>query len=263
MSETNGENPNDPYGQTNNPDPYGGAPQSNPYGTPPPPSPYTPPPTPPANPYGAPQFNPSSVPGFGGAPQYGAPAGPTKTDGMAIGALVASILGFCTCIGFIVGIVLGIIGLGRTKDGRAGGRGLAISAIVIGAVGIVLGIIGVVLVAVVGITQIVTPGNAKVGQCVNIDEGSDNHVSMTKKSCTDSHDGEIVGVAKVTSDNLAEAKLNSFCRTVVDVATQTKLAQHSGLIYESVTENPDDIQVGDHVVCYVKSSSKLTSDVLN
>lgn len=263
MSDTNGENTDNPYGQPNNPDPYGGAPQSNPYGSAPPPSPYTPPPT---NPYGAPQLNPSSVPGYGGGPQYGGtpgyPGAPTKTDGMAIGALVASLLGFCTCIGFVVGIVLGIIGLGRTKDGKAGGRGFAISGIVIGAVGIVLGIIGVVLIAVVGINQIVTPGNAKPGQCVNLRKSGDT-VTMTKKSCTDSHDAEIIATATLDSANLAAANRPGFCASLLSTEDRMALSSHSGLSINLVTENPHDMQVGDHVVCYAEGSSKLTEDVLN
>ncbi|GAB3866098.1 hypothetical protein GCM10028801_37850 [Nocardioides maradonensis] len=269
MSDTNGENTDNPYGQPNNPDPYGGAPQSNPYGSVPPPSPYTPPPT---NPYGAPQYNPSSVPSYGGGPQYGGPqyggsgypGAPAKTDGLAIGALVASILGFCTCVGFVVGIVLGIIGLGRTKDGRAGGRGFAIAGIVIGAIGLVLSIVGGVVVALVGINQIVTPSSAKPGQCVNLSKSGDT-VTMTKKSCTSSHDAEIVATATLDGSNLTAAKQNGsgFCTSMLSQADRQSLISHGGLTLRLVTENPDDMQVGDHVVCYVEGSSKLTSDVLN
>ena len=266
MSDTNGENTDNPYGQPNNPDPYGGAPQSNPYGSAPPPSPYTPPPTPPTNPYGAPQFNPSSVPGYGGGPQYGGapgyPGAPAKTDGMSIGALVASILGFCTCIGFVVGIVLGIIGLRRTKDGRAGGRGLAISAIVIGAIGLALYIVGGIIIAVVGINQIVTPSNAKPGQCVNLSKSGDT-VTMTKKSCTDSHDAEIIATAKLNSTNLDAARRPGFCGSLLSPADRVALSSQSGLTVNLVTENPDNMKVGDHVVCYAEGSSKLTSDVLH
>ncbi|GAB4013491.1 DUF4190 domain-containing protein [Nocardioides ultimimeridianus] len=258
MSETNGENPENPYGNPPPPSPY--TPPSNPYGAPPP------------SPYGGPQFNPSSFPSYGESPQYGGPqyaggpgypGAPAKTDGMAIGALIASVLGFCTCIGFVVGIVLGFISLSRTKASGAGGRGMAIAGIVLGFVGIVLGIVLVVVLAVVGFHQIVTPSNAKAGQCVNIDEHDANAVTMTKRSCTQSHDGEIIATATITNDNLQAARQSNFCQSLVDPGVLADLEQVPGLSREWVSEHPTDIRVGDHVVCYVRSSTKLTEDLLH
>lgn len=256
MSETNGENPENPYGNPPPPSPY--TPPSNPYGAPPP-----------TNPYSGPQFNPSSFPTYGNGPQYGgapgypgAPGTPGKTDGMAIGALVASVLGFCTCIGFIVGIVLGFISLSRTKVSGAGGRGMAIAGIVIGFAGIVLGIIGVVVLAVVGINRVVTPGNAEVGQCVDVTHDG-NSVSMVKKSCTDAHDGEIVATATVDAENREAASTTAYCATIIAADDEVALSSHPELKLHLVTENPDDMQIGDHIACYVEGSSKLTEDVLN
>ena len=80
---------------------------------------------------------------------------------------------------------------------------------------------------------------------------------------TDDHDGEIVGVAKVTNANRDQAGASSFCSTIVSTATQAKLAARSeDLKYEWATENPDDVKVGDHIVCYVRSDTKLKDDVL-
>lgn len=70
------------------------------------------------------------------------------TDGLAIAALVLSILGLVLClVGSIVGLVLGYVSRGQIRDsgGAKGGAGLATASIVIGWVG--LGLAGVVAVA--------------------------------------------------------------------------------------------------------------------
>jgi hypothetical protein len=96
------------------------------------------PPYPPPPPYGAPP------PGFGPppagypAPAYGAYGPPAqKTNGMAIGSLVASAVGivpfFCG-IGSIVGIILGFVALNQIKQSGDSGRGLAIAGIAVGCV---------------------------------------------------------------------------------------------------------------------------------
>ncbi|HET6983548.1 MAG TPA: DUF4190 domain-containing protein [Myxococcaceae bacterium] len=56
---------------------------------------------------------------------------PQKPYSLPTIALVFSLLGFCTCIGSIVGIILGIIALVRiNREPGLAGRGLAIAAIV-------------------------------------------------------------------------------------------------------------------------------------
>ncbi|MBU5424157.1 DUF4190 domain-containing protein [Cellulomonas hominis] len=75
---------------------------------------------------------------------YQQPA-PARTDGVSIAALVTGIL----MLG-IVPLILGIIGLGRTKRDGTQGRGLAIAGIVLGALEIIGGII-VAIVVVLGI----------------------------------------------------------------------------------------------------------------
>ncbi|RDI43837.1 DUF4190 domain-containing protein [Nocardia mexicana] len=118
-----------PYGQQ---EPYPQQPQQ-PYGQP---GQYGQP-----NPYGQPAYPP------GGAYQpYGYPQQQAQgTNGLAIGSLIASILGLCTCIGAIVGIVLGIIALNQIKERGGEGRGLALAGIWVGAAAIVLQIIWVVV----------------------------------------------------------------------------------------------------------------------
>ncbi|CDO24832.1 peptidyl-prolyl cis-trans isomerase [Mycolicibacterium mageritense DSM 44476 = CIP 104973] len=110
------------------------------------------PPTPPTG-YAPPGgYPPPPAPGYGGYPGayptgYDmAPSNPN--NGMAIGSLVASVLGvpfmfFCFS-GFVpalVGVVLGIVALNQIKTTGQSGRGLAIAGIAVGAVILLLGLI--------------------------------------------------------------------------------------------------------------------------
>ncbi|MFI6301822.1 DUF4190 domain-containing protein [Amycolatopsis thailandensis] len=85
---------------------------------------YTPAPMPvayPSQPYVQP-YNP-----------YAATAAPRSQDnGMAIAGLVCSLVGICSCVTVIVGLILGHIGLAKANRGEAGGRGMALAAVVIG-----------------------------------------------------------------------------------------------------------------------------------
>ena len=225
-------------------DPYGNSPQ-NPYGGQP-------------NQYGAPQGGGYGPP-TGGLPP--APGGydamPPKTDGLSIAALVTSLL----CCLAPIGVILGIVGLGRTKNGQRKGRGLAVSAIVIG----VLMSIGT---AVAGAAlfifadSLVTPDNAEVGQCVDISK-DDNSIVMRKKECTEKHDAEIVGVAKVTKENLSqiETGMAAYCLTAIDKDDIAKLGTGIGDV-KAVIEDPKKVSVGDHLVCYYEPGKKLDKSVL-
>jgi uncharacterized membrane protein len=59
---------------------------------------------------------------------------------MAIGSLVASLVGFLCWLGSIVGIVLGIVALNQIKQTREEGHGLAVAGIAIGALSLVVGL---------------------------------------------------------------------------------------------------------------------------
>lgn len=97
----------------------------------------------PQQPYGQPAYG---YPAGGAYQPYGYPQSQAQgTNGLAIGSLIASILGLCTCIGAIVGIILGIIALNQIKERGGEGRGLALSGIWVGAVAIVLQIVWVVV----------------------------------------------------------------------------------------------------------------------
>lgn len=84
----------------------------------------------------------------GGYPTYGA-AEANKPKGLAIASMVLSIIGFLLAwaviggIPALVGLILGIVALRKTKTG-GGGKGLAIT-------GIVLGIISLIISALIGV----------------------------------------------------------------------------------------------------------------
>ena len=223
----------DPYGQNS-----GG---SNPYGQ---------------NPYGG--STPPPPPGGGG---YGAPQDgshePPKNDGVSIAALVLSFL----CCLAPVGLILGFVGLSRTKGGKRKGRGMAIAAIIIG---IVMTIITALIAVAVFVfaDSLVTPSKAEVGQCVNVDE-DDGKVVMYKKDCTEEHDAEIVGVAKVDDDNLDDISdaMAVYCLKAIAPEDQAKLTDHLKDI-KAVIEDPNKVEVGDHLVCYVEPGEKLTDPIL-
>lgn len=77
-------------------------------------------------------------PQYGGYPagypyQQGYPPPPQGgTNKLAIGSIVASVLGLLCGIGSIIGIVLGALALNQIKRSREGGYGLAVAGIVIG-----------------------------------------------------------------------------------------------------------------------------------
>ena len=65
--------------------------------------------------------------------------GPQQTNGLAVASLICGIVSFCIPIlGSIAAIVLGILGLGKTKDPRVGGKGMAITGIVLGGVSVLV-----------------------------------------------------------------------------------------------------------------------------
>jgi hypothetical protein len=95
---------------------------------------------PPPPPYGAPPpgFG-APPPGFGPPPGYPAPGynaygqpPAQKTNTMAIGSLVASVVGVCCGIGSIIGIVLGVLSMNQIKKTGENGNGLAIAGIAVG-----------------------------------------------------------------------------------------------------------------------------------
>lgn len=70
-------------------------------------------------------------------------ARPEKASGMAVASLVLSLVGICCTITAVVGLILGLIELGKIKKGEssAKGKGMATAGVVIGAIAIGLGVL--------------------------------------------------------------------------------------------------------------------------
>ena len=100
-----------------------------------------PPPGPPPGqgPYGFEQPG-LTPPGF---QHYGGPqVGPPRNAGMAVAALVLSLVGLIPCfwlfqIPGLLGTIFGFVGMSQTKDGTRGGRGMAIAGMIIGVISLV------------------------------------------------------------------------------------------------------------------------------
>lgn len=231
------------------------------------------------DPYSKPQQPPQPPPygsggGYGGAPGggYGGgyPSGPgggyggqqgggsePKTDGVSIASLVLSLL-VCTSL---IGLILGFVGLSRTKNGQRKGRGFAIAGVVIGALGVLLGIAFIVVVVVLG-QKTIGPGDAEVGQCANVDE-SDGSVILYEKKCSEDHDAEIVGVTEVTGENRDEIAegMAGYCATSIEAEDLAKLTEYITDI-QALIEDPENVENGDTLVCYVEPGEKLDKKLL-
>lgn len=252
-----------PYGQ--NPNPYGGSESGGSYPPPPPGGGYS------GGGYPGGGSAGGGHPGGGSYPAGGFQPAPS-TDGVSIAALVTSFL----CCLAPIGVILGFIGLGRTKDGQRKGRGLAIAAIPIGIVMTLAIGVGVTFIVIFA-KSIVTPDNAEAGQCINVSLEDDDTVFLRKKDCADDHDGEIVYVGKskegkeaaaaagmdgslsgVTSDEDAQKVICS--RLVGDQADgfPDDLEWHIAFD-EDDRDNPGD---NDPFLCYVTSDSKLDKSLL-
>ncbi|MET9267754.1 DUF4190 domain-containing protein [Amycolatopsis sp. NPDC004079] len=79
---------------------------------------------------------------FPAPPPYGAPYQPyaaNNTDtGLATGALVCSLLGLATCVLAVPGLAMGHVALSKASRNEAGGRTMALSAVVLGYVAVAL-----------------------------------------------------------------------------------------------------------------------------
>lgn len=216
---------------------------SNPYGGPPgPPADREPgEPSSPYTPYGSP---------YSGNP-YGAPAAGPGLDPVSITGFVLSLL---CCTGF-VGLILGIVGIGRTRNGIRGGRWAAVSAIVVGAFATLLSLGAIVFFVWFG-TSTVTLSSADVGQCVDVDELSGgNDATLFKKDCEESHEAEVVVADQFTSDQadaFSSGGPEAVCAYQLppDYATAFATDQYRlGIVFEATEPDP-----GDDFVCYLERS---------
>jgi len=241
------------------------------------PGPAADPPPAPFAPYGAPStpggpWGPGGAVGPGGNPY--APGGPgpwgpapfdqqqhrVTTDAVSITGFVLSLT---FCLSF-VGVILGLVGLGRTKGGRRKGRWAAVSAIAVGAV---LTVAAVSFAVLVGreVAAVVDPSEAEAGMCVDI-EDEDDEVTFTERGCSDAHDGEIVQVGTLgDADTSRFTGPEEFCRAQMPQEAQARVdAVSTDLRWEIASEDPADPDADNRYLCYVEPrSGSLDAPILD
>ncbi|WNG80681.1 DUF4190 domain-containing protein [Mycobacterium sp. ITM-2016-00316] len=80
----------------------------------------------------APGYPPPGYPGYPGYDPY-RPVKPLGTNGKAVGALIAALIGLLFCgVPSVAGLVLGVIAMRETKRTGQDGYGLALAAAIIG-----------------------------------------------------------------------------------------------------------------------------------
>jgi hypothetical protein len=210
---------------------------------------------PPAQPYGQPAF-----PQYGAAPGAGEPG-----KGLAIGALIASLLG-CTCIGILVAVPMAIVVLVRSRDGRNHGKGLAIAALVISllsAIGISVG--GYLLYDYAKDFKSIS--DLSRGDCVTAkgltDDKATGVTDIKSVGCSTKHDGEVLAVHTLTSDeadSFGESSPLDICTPPVTEAGSAELLANPDLAIIALTQDSSPSK-GDKLACVIANAdgSKLTS----
>jgi hypothetical protein len=225
-----------------------------------------PPATPPAAPYG--QAAPPAQPAYGQPtyPQYGSTPGAGEPGkGMAIGALIASILG-CTCIGVLVAVPLAIVVLVRSRDGQNHGKGLAIAALVISLLSVIgLGVGGYFVYDYA--KDFKTVADLAAGDCVTAkgltDESATGVTEIKSVGCSAKHDGEVLAVHTLSADEadtFGDSSPLDICTPPVTEAGSAALLTNPELAIIALTEDASPSK-GDKLVCVIANAdgSKLTS----
>jgi hypothetical protein len=269
--QTPGEQPQDPAQPTPGQPPAGSPPPppANPYEqAPAAPDPAAPPaygqPTPP--PYGEPAApaygQPAPAPYGQPAPAYGQPAmapgafpgagvEPEPSKAMAITALVLSLL----CC-FPIGLILAIVVLVRSRDGRNHGKGLAIGAVVASIVSVVALSAGVYGLTQVDWDELLPVEQLETGECLNAsnltDDSEDFVEDIEEVGCDESHDAEVLVTKELTQDDADgyDPASSTLC---------TDLITEGGLEGKVAPTNPDigyfglttdsEPNAGDKLVC--------------
>ena len=212
------------------------------------------------NPYGqTPYGQQGQWTGPGGYGSYQGPNDPTgqSYSGIAIAALVLSL----TCVLSVVGVILGIVGIFRTGRGKAKGRWMAVTAIVVGTLFSLI----LVAIAAAGVwvgQQFVTPGNAEAGQCLDVAHEGRN-VSLTKQDCSERHDAEIFEVHELSDQDITafdERRLGQveICMRAAGEQFNAPLGRDftvdgEDVRIDAVLTDPEDPAAGDKVVCYLEA----------
>jgi uncharacterized protein DUF4190 len=83
------------------------------------------------------QYSPPPPGSVVGPSGYGMAPAPQLTNGAAIGSLVCGIMGCVPWLTGVAAVILGIVGIRKTRDPRVGGKGMAIAGLILGGISIV------------------------------------------------------------------------------------------------------------------------------
>lgn len=202
-------------------------------------------------------------------PYAGLNDGSAGYSGLAIASFVCSL----TCCLGIPAVILGAIGLAKTGPGKARGRWMAVT-------GIVLGVLGTLLAIAVGVglfalgDRVVTPGNAEAGQCVQATTDGDT-VTMLDLGCSVDHNGQIFAVITPTQADVdADRTQMQLCLTriagafpgaeVRAVNGVPRLTLRGEEVDVSAASRHTRLEAGSAVACWVEATDGvLDSDVVD
>ncbi len=238
-------------------------------------SPYGAPPYPSSSPYGDPPVQAPYGGGYGSAPYPGGPTGayqPPPSKAMAIWSLI---LGWVPClIGWIAAVVLAIIVLSRSKDGRPHGRGLAIAGLVGVGVWVVL-ITGFLIIAPFGphrdsaghVTRAsdIAIKDLRAGDC-----GDQHSTGLTKKlhivPCGDPHLFEVAATFDLTASSYPgdrTVRKESVKGCLQRLRKLTQLQGHAELHGGFIRPSEGTWDVLKRVVCLVETDVPTTGSVID
>lgn len=253
--------PTNPYETPAAPPP---PPAQSPYGTPPPAQPQYGTPQ-----YGAPTYGtpapaqPAMAGGYPGMPGMPGAVEPPPSKAMAITALVTSLI-CCTP----VGLILAIIVIVRSKDGRNHGKGLAIAALIISiifSIGIAIGGYALTQVDWDEVARDLSPvQNLQTGDCFDSDDLMNDKseiVDITETSCNGTHDAEVLFARDLTADE-AENWPTMTEDPCFAILTEKGLLDKADLSLYDVggLTIGDDPNAGDNLACIAYRIDRTTMD---
>jgi hypothetical protein len=216
-----------------------------------------------------PAYGQPGPPGVPGQPAYGAPAYPSPVPGPAQPgkgmAITALILSFICCLD-VVGIILAIVVLVRSRDGQNRGKGLAIAAIVIG----VITLVATVVLGALGVSYVKdfkSIDSLNAGDCITAkgltDQSASGVTQIRGVGCSTKHDGEVLATGTLTADEAASYGLTSpvdVCTPPVTAAGSADLLANPDLLIIALTQDSSPSS-GDKLVCVIANAdgSKLTT----
>lgn len=216
-----------------------------------PPAPPAPPAFPPAPPGGG--YPPPAYQAYGGAND-----GSASYSGIAIASFVLSL----TCCLGIIAVPLGIVGIVKTGPGKARGRWMAVTGLVVGLIGILITAATFIALFWVG-QRVVTPDNATAGQCIAATTKNDN-VTMLDTGCSMDHNGQIFAVLTPTASDVAAGRTSlELCMTRVAgafpgiqgrvVKGQPRLTIAGEEVAISAASAQRGIKAGQPVACWIEA----------